>query len=89
MTKNSASQGKIRILRLSIALKLGSKQKNYSTQRNAFVIDLFKTLLGLKTCQGFEPPLTLPSATALFQCFVLSLCSNPVNNAILADMLNT
>ena len=55
MTKNSAPQGKIRSLRLSIALKLGSKQKKI-TQGKAFIIDLFKTFLGLKTYEGFESP---------------------------------
>ena len=56
MTKNSVPQGKIRSLRLSIALKLGSKQKKNTIQGNAFIIDLFKTFLGLKTCEGFESP---------------------------------
>ena len=57
MTKNSAPHAKIRSLRLSIALKLGSKQKKKKTaQGNAFIIDLFKTFLGLKTCEGFESP---------------------------------
>ena len=55
VTKNSAPQGKIRSLRLSIALKLGSKQKKI-TQGKTFIIDLFKTFLGLKTCEGFESP---------------------------------
>ena len=55
MAKNSVPQGKIRSLRLSIALKLGSKQKK-TTQGNAFILDLFKTVLGLKTCVGFESP---------------------------------
>ena len=53
-------------------------------QGNAFVIDLFKTFLSSKTYEGFEPnpPLIFPGAIA--SVFVLTLCSNPVNNAILA-----
>ena len=37
--------------------RLKSKfEANTTTQRNAFMIDLFKILLGLNICGGFKPP---------------------------------
>lgn len=50
MTKNSSPYGKIKILTLSDASELNSKQK--STQRCALIIDL---LLGLKVCRILRP----------------------------------
>ena len=52
VTKNSAHQGNIKSLRLSIALKLGSKQ----TKLHKGKCICNKSFLGLKTCEGFEPP---------------------------------
>ena len=54
MRTNSVPQGKIRILRLSIALKLGSNVHK-GIQGNTFVTDLFKTFLGQKICEEFHP----------------------------------
>ena len=56
-------QGVIRSLRLSDALSLKTKfDGNTSIQRNAFVIDLFKVLLGLNFLGGSNPlnPKLLP-----------------------------
>ena len=52
--ENVTKKRKIRILRFLNTVKLGSRQTNKTTQDNTFVIDIFKTFVGLKTCEGFE-----------------------------------
>ena len=61
-SKYSTPQGKIRSLRVSDALKLSL---NTTTQRNVFLIDLLKILMGLKIRGGTKTPLKHPAATNL------------------------
>ena len=61
-TKYSVQQGKIKSLRVSNALKLSL---DTTTQRNVFLIDLLKILLGLKIRGGTKTSLKHPAATTL------------------------
>ena len=70
---------KIRISWFSNTSKVGLKQTKLHKIINTFVIDLFKIFLGLTSRKGFTSQVLQTYSSA----FVLWLCSNQLNNAIL------